>query len=117
VLNPLSNEMIRGTSATLKVHNGQGVSLISFVNRSIVIPFDKSLDKKVCSQKLSIDYLVINRYSPYRVFDFFKPRMVIIDSSVSKHALAEIMRKCRQEGIPCYITSAQGAFVLNANDA
>ncbi len=116
VINPLLKGMIKGNGPPLKIQNQQGVSLISFFNKTIVIPFDKSLDKKKCNQKLAVDYLLINRYSPHRVFDFFKPKMVIIDSSVSRYTLADITLKCKQVGIPYYITSVQGAFMLNAND-
>jgi len=112
ILNPLANEIIRIHGTPIKVQNQFGISAYSFMNRSIVIPYNQSLDKILCPKKLAVDFLVINRYSPCRVFDFFKPKVVIIDSSVSKHTLADVTQLCKQGGMPYYITSAQGAFVL-----
>lgn len=108
----LSQEDIKSSfiqSKTLK-----GIALVNFEGKAIAIPFNKDLDKQSCKRRLSIDYLIINRYYPKRIFDFIEPRMVIIDSSVSKRALTEITTKCSQEGIPYRITSLQGAFILKA---
>ena len=114
VINPLQKNI---TDSTLfKVKGQQGLSLIYFLNKTFVVPFDKSLDNFKCKHKLQVDYLIINRYSSYRIFDFLKPKMVIIDSSVSKRALSDITLKCNLEGIPYYITSALGAFVVNEKD-
>jgi len=91
----------------------KGIALVNFEGKTIVIPFEKSLDNQISKQKLNIDYLVINRYYPNRIFDFVKPKLVIIDSSVSKRTLADITLKCNQEGIPYYITSSKGAYILS----
>lgn len=99
------------------IRSQQGISLIQFKSKTIAIPFDKSLDKWKGKQKIDVDYLIVNRYLPYSVLDFIKPKMVIIDSSVSKRVLLNMTIKCRSNSIPYYITSSQGAFILNLADA
>lgn len=113
VIRPQFNEMIRNQSFEIK--HRQGVSIINFINKTIVIPFNKTLDKYSSNHRLSVDYLIINRNYPVRIFDFFQPKMVIIDSSVPKNELADILLKCKLEDQPYYVTSLQGAFSLKEN--
>ncbi len=111
IINPSQNK-IKANNAILGIKNQHGISMINFMNKTIAIPFSKSLNGFKSNRKFNIDYLVVNNFCSYGVLDFFNPKMVIIDSSVSKYALVDIVLKCRHDGIPYYITSAQGAFVL-----
>jgi len=100
-------------SSIIQSKTFKGITLVTFEGKTIAIPFNKNLDKQSCKRRLSIDYLIINSYYPNKIFDFIEPRMVILDSSVSKRTLTEITLKCNQKGIPYRITSSQGAFILN----
>ncbi|NVO09842.1 MAG: ComEC/Rec2 family competence protein [Bacteroidales bacterium] len=114
VINPELKAKASNNDLFVKTTNHQGITIIAFCDKTIAIPFRPDLDKMVSNGRLDVDYLVINKYHPYRVLDFFKPRMVIIDSSVSKQALANITQRCKLDGTPFYITSSQGAFVLKS---
>lgn len=105
VFNPFNNEQ----SSQILTH--KGVSIVNFNKVLIAIPFEKILDNYLVINKMTVDYLVINQFCPAKIFDFFDPKMVIVDSSVSKHKMSEIALKCRQNEIPCYLVSTQGAFI------
>jgi competence protein ComEC len=114
VVNPfLQNKNDLGSFIT--VQNRQGLSLLYFQGKTIAIPFERSLDKFVGKSRMVVDYLVINKFYPYRVLDFINPRMVIIDSSASKHAIEDVTLACKLQGIPFHITSTQGAFRLDCS--
>ncbi|RPH32101.1 MAG: ComEC family competence protein [Bacteroidales bacterium] len=115
VVNPLQ-EPINTNGRIIKIKEMHGVSLIDFNNKTIAIPFNTSLNRFIGSKRFEVDYLVINKYYPYNVFDLLKPKRVIIDSSVSKYALADIVMKCRLEGISYYCTSVEGAFVVDVDE-
>jgi competence protein ComEC len=115
VINPTVQNSDELSHSWLRIRNRQGLSLLSFYGKTIAIPFDRSLDKLAGKSRMEVDYLVINRFYPYRVLDFIKPRMVIIDSSASKRAIADITLACKLQGIPFYITSTQGAFRLDCS--
>ena len=111
VVNPILKGSTNGNDSFAKAINRKGVVLISFNGRIVAIPYDKSLDRLVVNRQMAVDYLLINRYSPYKVLDFFNPKVVIIDSSVSKQTLKNVTLACNQKHLPFYITSSQGAYV------
>lgn len=115
IVNPLQKEVMTSVSM-LEIKNQYGVSFIHFMNKTVAIPFDRTLNSYKVGKKFKVDYLVINRYFPYKVLDLLKPSLVIIDSSVSKHVIKDIKLKCIHAGIPYYITSLQGACVISVND-
>jgi len=110
VFNPFTRG-IKPTCSLNQIASQRGVSFFRFNKELIAIPFDKSLDKYSVNSKITVDYLVITQFCSAKIFDFFNPKMVIVDSSVSKHKSSEIAIKCRQNGIPCYLVSTQGAFI------
>lgn len=112
IINPSRNSTNQN-NPILEIKNLYGVSMIYFVNKSIAIPFNKSLNRIITDHKFEVDYLVINKYCPKRILDFFDPRMVIIDASLSRFALADIIQKCKKYDIPYFIVSAQGAYLMN----
>jgi len=117
VINPTLKDSTNDNNSFAEILNRQGITLVSFYDKTIAIPFERSLDKTIpARRRMAVDYLVINRFTPYKVLNFFNPKMVIIDSSASKHSIADISIACKHQNIPCYITSLQGAFVLNLSE-
>ncbi len=116
VINPELRAKASSNDSFVKTTNHQGVTIIAFCDKTIAIPFKPDLDKMVSNGRLDVDYLVINKFYPHKILDFFKPKMIIIDSSVPKQALATITQRCKLDGTPYYITSSQGAFVLKSKD-
>lgn len=113
---PCAKEIITSDYSPIKLKSLHGVSFISFNSKTIVIPYDKSLAKFECADRFKVDYLIINQYSSIKILDFFRPNMVIIDSSTSKYVLRDIALLCRKENIPYYITSERGAFIMKETD-
>jgi len=111
VVNPILKRSTSGNDSFAKAINRMGVTLISFNDKIMAIPYDKNLDRMVVNHQMVVDFLVINRYSPYKVLDFFNPKVVIIDSSVSKQTIKNVTLACSQKHLPFYITSSQGAYV------
>lgn len=110
VINPF-NKSVQAKPKYLYPLDYKGVSVMSFNNRIFVIPYDKNLSKFEAKRKMDVDYLLITKYFPAKGFSFFNPKLVIIDSSVSKQKAIEFTLKCREIGIPCYVVTAQGAFI------
>jgi hypothetical protein len=110
VFNPCIKD-IKSSFGLNQIASQKGLSVFRFNKEIIAIPFDKSLDKYMVNSKMTVDYLVINQFCSAKIFDFFNPKMVIVDPSVSKHKTSEIAIKCRQNGIPCYLVATQGAFI------
>jgi len=113
VVNPFSKVDVTGYEKCIRILNRNGVAFVEFIDKIIAIPYNKTLDKSTIGVRFEVDYLVVNRYSPKRVLNFFKPKVVIVDSSVSKYELAKAADECKQQNIPFYITSSQGAYILN----
>lgn len=110
VFNPFFVEP-KSNSKFWNVTTLNGISFVSINNELIAIPFEKELDNYLISKKMHIDYLVINQFCSSKILNFFKPKIVIVDSSVSKHKTSEIISKCRQSGIPFYLVATQGAYI------
>ena len=115
VVNPTLGNIEGFNGSLIKIQNRKGIALLLFQGKTIAIPFERSLDRMVSKSRLVVDYLVINKFYPYKVLNFIEPKMVIIDSSASKHAVADITLACKLARIPYYITSSQGAFRLDCS--
>ncbi|HCT30010.1 MAG TPA: hypothetical protein DIW31_04620 [Bacteroidales bacterium] len=110
VINPFDAKVapkINSTQFALQ----HGVTIFNFDKKLIAITYDKSLDGFESRSWVDVDYLVINQFYPSTIFNYLNPKMVIVDSSVSKYKVMEIALKCRHDGIPCYIVSTHGAFI------
>ena len=103
--------------------NGQKMTIALFSNQVIGHPTSKivlltdNLYKSMNSQELiELDYLILasdNSFSMNDLNFFFKPRIVIIDSSISRYAATKITNECQKLNIAFHDISVSGAYSIN----
>lgn len=113
VLKPSMNDSVAIKNGFLQTANRYGITFISYLNKTIAISFERTLDKMVGDSHVAVDYLVINKYYPRKALDFIDPKFVILDSSASKRTIDEVSLACKLRNIPFHITSSQGAFIID----
>lgn len=113
VLNPLIKGGSNKENNPFNVHSRKGFLFFYFNNKSFAIPYTDSLKKFRPDKTLMVDYLIINNHYSESILTFIKPKMVVVDPSVSNYKASSIVLDCNRNKIPIYIVSSKGAFVLN----
>jgi len=104
---------INGEKIALPISSNQSVAHPS---ASIVLLTENTYKYKVCHQTLSVDYLILssdNSFSMYELLPFFKPRHVIIDSSIAGYAAKKLQNECLKLDLAFHDISNSGAFSVN----
>jgi competence protein ComEC len=92
---------------------------VGFEGKRILILTQDFLKKKITSNPLELDYLVIGNHLKPKIeqmLDCVHPRKIIVDKSISKWYADDISRVCKARGIDFYPIAVQGAYILNIKD-
>lgn len=103
--------------------NGEKVSLKDSSNRiiehpsaTIVLLTENIYKSKMSSYSIPVDYLILssdNSFSMNELYVFFKPKKVIIDSSISNYTAEKLKRECQKLEVFFYDISDSGAYSIN----
>jgi len=92
------------------VSNGNGI--IKYGNKTIYFLANVDLSEKVADES---DIIMITHgcsLTPYKILEYHKTNLVVIDGSVSYKMINQWKKECEKKAIPIYITKEKGAFVL-----
>lgn len=88
---------------------------MSFANKTFYIATERFRKNKLVDERVTADYLIVCRganSNPDILLSYIKPKMIIIDGSLSKHAEEKWERKCLHGNIPFHSVAENGAFVI-----
>ena len=92
------------------------MQIIPHPTASIVLLTDNIYTSKTSNLTLSVDYLILasdNSFSLTELIAFYKPKKVIIDSSIGQYAARKIQSECKKLNIAYHDISNSGAFSIN----
>ena len=90
--------------------------VIGHPTSKIILLTDNLYKSKKSDEFVEIDYLILasdNSFSMNELNSFFKPRKVIIDSSISRYAATKISNECQKLNIAFHDISDSGAYSIN----
>lgn len=103
--------------------NGRKVAFQEMSNRVIAHPkasvfllTDNLYKSKISDTPLLVDYLILSSDDSFSMNELnlhFKPKTVIIDSSISRYAAQKIKRECQKLEITFHDISDSGAYSIN----
>lgn len=90
--------------------------VVAHPTRKVILLTENLFKYSTNTQVIPIDYLILssdNTFSMYQLLPFFKPKKVIIDSSISHYAAKKIAGECLKLNIPIHDISDLGAYSIN----
>ena len=104
---------IKGKKIALKELSNR---VIAHPNASVILLTDNFYKSKTSEDVLSVDYLILssdNSFSMRELSLFFKPKTVILDSSISKYTAENINKECQRMNVAIHDVSDSGAYSIN----
>lgn len=103
---------INGNKIALEVVTDQ---VVEHPSSSIFLLTKNIYKSKTSEIILPIDYLILskdNSFSMFELYSFYRPKFVIIDSSISRYTVAKIIKECRELNLPFHDISESGSFSI-----
>jgi len=94
----------------------QANGVLAYSSKRIVKLSENIYRSKISEQTFPVDFLVLSEddsFSINTLSEYFLPKMVILDSSLSVYAVKRLKKECRQLHIKVHDVRQMGAFSIN----
>ncbi|MFZ4582372.1 MAG: ComEC/Rec2 family competence protein [Paludibacter sp.] len=108
-----------GVAKSINKTNNFRNNYVIFASKKIAIAKKEFWSKKTLTSPLSVDLLIIgNKLKPKAkyLFENIKPKLVIVDKTISAWYTESIRKKCAEKSIAFYSIADNGAYVYSKND-
>ncbi|MGE0079420.1 MAG: ComEC/Rec2 family competence protein [Bacteroidales bacterium] len=96
----------------ISLKKAYGMAIVKSDSLVVALPYNDSLRVVTSRDKFDVDVLFVNWYFSENILDFIKPKMVVIDASVSKRKLDKLMVLFIEQKIRFHNLATDGAYQL-----